>query len=100
MPPNKASLKTPRVAWMNGSPSGLPGIDSPACHTLQQAGECRWVQINERKTTEGGTVAVYTNITATKRAEEKIRKAKGKLEAANALVTDEKQRARSLVEQT
>src|SRR5262249_27222296 len=72
----------------------------PGLPHVQQRADGRWVQINERKTTEGGTVAGYTNITATKRAEEKIRKAKGKLEAANALVTDEKQRARSLVEQT
>ena len=40
----------------------------------------RWVQINERKTTEGGTVAVYTNITEIKRAEEEVREAKRKAE--------------------
>jgi len=59
---------------------------------VQRRADGRWVQINERKTTEGGTVAVYTNITGLKRAEEKIRKAKRKAELANELVT-EKNRA-------
>ena len=48
----------------------------------------RWVQINERKTTEGGTVAVYTNITEIKRAEEEIREAHRKAELAHQLVSD------------
>jgi PAS domain S-box-containing protein len=59
---------------------------------VQQRADGRWVQINERKTTEGGIVAVYTNITEIKRAEEKVHKAKRKLERANELVT-EKNRA-------
>ena len=40
---------------------------------VQRRADGRWVQINERKTEEGGTVAVYTNITEIKRAEEEIR---------------------------
>jgi hypothetical protein len=56
-------------------------------HVQQRAGG-RWIQINERKTTEGGTVAVYTNITGLKRAEEKIHKAKRKAELANELVNE------------
>jgi len=55
---------------------------------VQRRANGRWIQINERNTTEGGTVAVYTNITAIKQAEEKIRKAKSKVELANALVTE------------
>ncbi len=55
---------------------------------VQQRANGRWIQINERKTTEGGTVAVYTNITAIKQAEAKIRKSKSKVELANALVTE------------
>jgi class 3 adenylate cyclase len=35
----------------------------------------RWIHINERKTPEGGTVAVYTNITEIKQAEEELREA-------------------------
>jgi adenylate cyclase len=52
----------------------------------------RWVQINERRTTEGGIVAVYTNITEIKRAEEELREANRKAALANELVT-EKNRA-------
>ena len=59
---------------------------------VQRRADGRWVQINERKTTEGGTVAVYTNITEIKRAEEELREAKRKAELANELVS-EKNRA-------
>jgi PAS domain S-box-containing protein len=59
---------------------------------VQRRADGRWVQINERKTTEGGTVAVYTNITDIKRAEEEVREAKRKAEHANELVS-EKNRA-------
>jgi hypothetical protein len=48
---------------------------------VQRRADGRWIQVNERKTTEGGTVAVYTNITKIKQAEEKIHK-------ANELVTE------------
>jgi adenylate cyclase len=54
----------------------------------QRRSDGRWIHINERKTTEGGTVAVYTNITEIKRAEEEIRLANSKLERANDLVTE------------
>jgi adenylate cyclase len=55
---------------------------------VQRRSDGRWIHINERKTTEGGIVAVYTNITETKRAEEEIRMAKAELEQANELVTE------------
>ncbi len=55
---------------------------------VQRRADGRWVQINERKTAEGGTVAVYTNITEIKRAEEEVREAKRKAELANELVTE------------
>ncbi len=58
-------------------------------HVQRRAGG-RWVQINERKTTEGGTVAVYTNITEIKRAEEDVREAKHKADLANELVSEQK----------
>jgi adenylate cyclase len=57
---------------------------------VQRRADGRWVQINERKTTEGGTVAVYTNITEIKRAEEEVREAKRKAELANELVSEQK----------
>ena len=55
---------------------------------VQRRADGRWIQINERKTAEGGTVAVYTNITEIKRAEEEVREAKRKTELANELVTE------------
>ena len=55
---------------------------------VQRRADGRWVQINERKTTEGGTVAVYTNITEIKRAEEAIREAHRQAELANRLVSE------------
>jgi adenylate cyclase len=57
---------------------------------VQRRADGRWVQINERKTAEGGTVAVYTNITEIKRAEEELREAKRKAELANELVSEQK----------
>ena len=59
---------------------------------VQRRADGRWIHINERKTAEGGTVAVYTNITEIKRAEEELREAKRKAELANELVS-EKNRA-------
>ena len=58
---------------------------------VQRRADGRWVQINERKTTEGGTVAVYTNITEIKRAEEEVHEAKRKAELANEIVSEQKQ---------
>jgi adenylate cyclase len=55
---------------------------------VQRRADGIWVHINERKTTEGGTVAVYTNITEIKRAEEEIRQAHRKTEEANELVNE------------
>ncbi len=68
----------------------------PGAPHVQQRANGRWIQINERKTTEGGTVAVYTNITAIKQAEENIRKAKSKVELANALVTEKNETLEAL----
>jgi adenylate cyclase len=62
----------------------------PSESHVQRRGDGRWIQINERKTTEGGTVSVYTNITQIKRAEEEIREAKRKAEQANELVSEQK----------
>ncbi len=59
---------------------------------VQRRADGSWIHINERKTAEGGTVAVYTDITEIKRAEEELREAKRKADLANELVS-EKNRA-------
>jgi hypothetical protein len=57
---------------------------------MQRRADGRWIQINERKTADGGTVAVYTDITAIKSAEEEVREASRKAELANALINEQK----------
>jgi len=69
---------------------------NPAGPHIQRRSDGRWVQINERKTEEGGTVAVYTNITELKRAEAEILAAKHEAEEANALVTAKNQALEAL----
>ena len=66
---------------------------------VQRRADGRWVQINERKTTEGGTVAVYTNITEIKRAEEELREAHRQAELAQAAGEREEPGARGAVDQ-
>ncbi|UCH73944.1 MAG: SpoIIE family protein phosphatase [Rhodospirillales bacterium] len=39
---------------------------------LQQRKDGRWIQVSERKTADGGTVAVYTDVTEIKRAAERM----------------------------
>lgn len=55
---------------------------------VQRRADGRWVQVNELKTAEGETVAVYTNITEIKRAEEEVREAMQKADLASELVTE------------
>src|SRR5262249_20099217 len=64
---------------------GQPGES----HVVRR-GDGRWIQINEFKTREGGTLSVYTNITEIKRAEEELREAKRKTELASEVVSEQK----------
>jgi PAS domain S-box-containing protein len=52
---------------------------APSGPLLQQRTDGRWVQVNERKTNDGGVVAVYTDVTEIKRAEETLRTTQGRL---------------------
>src|SRR5690606_20535342 len=61
---------------------------APGRPHVQRRADGRWVQVDERRTTEGGIVAVYTNITEIKRAEEELREANRKAALANELVTE------------
>ena len=64
-------------------------------HVQRRSDGC-WVQINERKTDDGGTVAVYTNITEIKRAEAEILASKRETDEAHALVTTKNQALEAL----
>ena len=46
---------------------------------LQRRSDGRWIQINERKTDDGGTVATYTDITDVKQAERAIQESEQRL---------------------
>ena len=46
---------------------------------VQRRSDGRWIQINERKTDEGGTVATYTDITDVKQAEQAIQESEQRL---------------------
>jgi class 3 adenylate cyclase len=62
---------------------------NPSGPQIQRRSSGRWLQINERKTAEGGTIAVYTDITGIKRSEEELREANRRAELANALVSEQ-----------
>ena len=44
----------------------------PGGPQLQHRADGRWIQVSERKTEDGGTVAVYTDVTELRRAEEEL----------------------------
>jgi hypothetical protein len=46
---------------------------NPTGTLLQHRRDGRWIQVNERKTEDGGTVAVYADISELKQAEEAVR---------------------------
>jgi PAS domain S-box-containing protein len=52
---------------------------------LQLQSDGRWIQISERKTQDGGTVAVYTDVSELKRREEELAKA---IDAKEAVLHD------------
>jgi signal transduction histidine kinase len=60
----------------------------PGAPHIHQRGDGRWVQISERKTESGGTVAVYTDITNIKLAEIDLRQLKEDAEQANKAKTE------------
>ena len=61
----------------NGGPSELIGA------RMRRLGDGRWVQVDRRSTTDGGTVVVYSDVTELKQREVELMQAKEQAEAAN-----------------
>jgi signal transduction histidine kinase len=61
---------------------------NPSGPHLQSRDEDQWIQISERKTEDGGTVAVYTDITQLKRHETQLAELVAKLEVARDQATE------------
>jgi PAS domain-containing protein len=59
---------------------------NPSGPFLQPQRDGRWIQISERKTQDGGTVGVFTDVTELKRAEEALRE-KTEFLALNQVIT-------------
>ena len=56
--------------WVTGR---IESHRNPTETLLQRRPDGRWIQVNERKTEDGGTVAVYADISELKQAEEAVR---------------------------
>jgi len=66
-------------AWLNRR---LEQFRHPCGSHIHQRDDGRWLQINEHKTSDGGTVAVYMDITDLKEGEIALREAKEQAEQA------------------
>ena len=53
---------------------------NPSGPHIQEYSGGRWLQVSEQKTEDGGTVAIYTDVTASKEAEQKLRAAHDNLD--------------------
>ncbi len=66
-------------------------------HTfVQRRSDGRWIEVTEHKTSGGGTVAIYTDITEKKQSEIALLEEKRRTEEANELVTQKNQMLESL----
>jgi class 3 adenylate cyclase/PAS domain-containing protein len=63
---------------------------------VQRRGNDCWIEVTEYKTTEGGTVAIYTDITVQKQSEIELLEEKRRTEEANELVTQKNKMLESL----
>lgn len=61
---------------------------NPAGTFVQHRSDGRWIEITEYKTTDGGTVAIYADITSQKQAELALLEEKHRTEEANELVIE------------
>jgi PAS domain S-box-containing protein len=69
-------------AWVEFRLSRRRSMDQQRLELLQNTG--MWLQINERRTTEGGVVSIYTDVTELKQRELELAQARDEAEAATA----------------
>ncbi|MBP2297466.1 NahK/ErcS family hybrid sensor histidine kinase/response regulator [Azospirillum picis] len=62
---------------------------------LNRLADGRWIQVNERRTRDGGIVGVYTDITVIKREEERRRESEQAEKSALMLLNDQLQQAKA-----
>jgi signal transduction histidine kinase len=66
---------------------------------LNRLSDGRWIQVNERRTRDGGIVGVYTDITVIKREEERRRESEQAEKSALMMLNDQLQQAKSQADQ-
>jgi class 3 adenylate cyclase len=69
---------------------------NPKGTTIQQRGDGRWIEIKERKTDGGDTVAVYTDVTERQNFETRLLAEKQRTEEANTRITEQNRMLESL----
>lgn len=88
----RAAAQTGRIAEATGQEEKwiaerITRHKNPSGPFIQKHARDRWVEVTEHKTSDGGTVAVYADITKQKQSETALRQAKQRAEEANELVT-------------
>ena len=68
------------AAWVQ---QRLTRFREPRGSFVNRFADGRWIQVNERRTADGGVVAVYSDVTELMRREQELRAAKEGAEAAN-----------------
>jgi signal transduction histidine kinase len=66
---------------------------------LNRLSDGRWIQVNERRTRDGGIVGVYTDITVIKHEEERRRESEQAEKSALMMLNDQLQQAKSQADQ-
>ncbi len=79
--------------WIDGR---MERHRNPRGAFVQRRSDGRWIEVTEHKTSEGGTVAIYADITERKRAETALLEEKRRTDEANELVTQKNQMLESL----
>lgn len=80
-----ADAKRDIGAWLENR---MAHHKAPSSRHVQKRTNGQWINISERRTEDGGTVAVYTDITEQKRREEELREARDSAERANRAKSD------------